>query len=114
MARRSGKEILHRASGPLLSEAGSDRLDRVLSHLCLFKTRSQAAKACDEGRVSVNGEPARSSKIVRASDRIRFLDELGRQEEEVEVLAVPERQASKARARELYRVLSRRRVEDAW
>lgn len=94
--------------------SGADRLDRVLSHLCLFKTRSQAAKACDDGRVFVNGEQARASKMIHASDRIRFREPLGRFEEEVEVLEVPERQVSRAKAREMVRMLSQTRVEDVW
>jgi ribosomal 50S subunit-recycling heat shock protein len=87
------------------------RIDLCLSHFCLFKTRSQAGKACDEGRVFLNAEPARASRVVHTGDRIRFIDRLGRFEEEVEVLEVPEKQVSRPRARELYRTLYRRAVE---
>ncbi|MEZ4652288.1 MAG: S4 domain-containing protein [Candidatus Eisenbacteria bacterium] len=48
------------------------RLDLVLNHLCVFATRSQAGKACDGGRVWVNGEAARASRPVHVGDVIRF------------------------------------------
>jgi ribosomal 50S subunit-recycling heat shock protein len=90
------------------------RIDLCLHRLCLFKTRSQAGKACEENRVWLNGQLARASKVVHPGDRIRFLDRLGRCELEVEVLAVPEGSVSKAAAREMYRELSRRTVGDPW
>lgn len=60
------------------------RCDLCLNRLCLYKTRSQAAKACLEGRVQVNGQPARAARPIRPGDRIRFQDPTGRFEEEVE------------------------------
>lgn len=90
------------------------RIDLVLSHLCLFKTRSQATKACQEGRVWVNGETVRPSREVAVGDRIRFRDLLGRREEEVEVLAVPQGSVSKVRAREMVRIVEKRAITDPW
>lgn len=84
----------------------------MLSRLCLFKTRSQAGRACDEGRVWWNGQPARASREVRSGDRIRFRDARLRFEEEVEILEVPEKPVSKAASRELYRRIERRAIED--
>ena len=40
------------------------RLDKYLWSIRLFKTRSQAAEACDKGRVKYNGDPAKASKSV--------------------------------------------------
>jgi ribosomal 50S subunit-recycling heat shock protein len=85
-----------------------------LNHLCLFKTRSQAGKACDAARVWVNGETARSSRAIKPGDVIRFRDALGRHEEEIEVLEVPEGPIPKARAREMYRIIAHRRIENPW
>ena len=90
------------------------RLDLALNHLCVFKTRSQAGKACESGRVWVNGEPARASRSVRPGDVIRFRNALARYEEEIEVLEIPSGPVPKARAREMFKVLSRRRIESPW
>ena len=90
------------------------RCDLCLHRLCLFKTRSQAAKACDEGRVWVNDQPARSSKLLHPGDRVRFQDRLRRREEEIEIVSVPAGMVSRAAARELYRLLAQRELEDPW
>ena len=90
------------------------RLDLLLNRLCLFKTRSQAGKACDGGRVWINEQKAKSSRTVEAGDRIRYRDELSRFEEDVEVLEIPKGSVSKARAKEMYRVLERREIERPW
>jgi len=90
------------------------RLDRLLDLLCLFPTRSQAARACAQGRVLVNAAPARSSREIRPGDRIRWRDPLGRLEQEVEILVVPDRRPTRAAAREMVRVLERRVIEDPW
>jgi ribosomal 50S subunit-recycling heat shock protein len=87
------------------------RIDLLLSRLCLQKTRSQAARACDEGRVWLNGQPARSSREVRPGDHVRYLDRLGRVEEEVVILAIPQGSVSRIAAREMYRVIERRLPE---
>lgn len=90
------------------------RIDLLLSRLCLFKTRSQAGKACDAGRVRLNGAPARASREVRSGDRIVFRDQFERHEQEVEILGIPEGPVSKEEARRLYLTLSRREIADAW
>ena len=71
------------------------RLDRVLKHLCLTKTRTQATEACREGRVWVNDSQARPSHEVRPGDRIVLRDRLGRYAVRVEILEVPERQVAR-------------------
>jgi ribosome-associated heat shock protein Hsp15 len=90
------------------------RCDLLLSRLCLLKTRSQAGKACDEGRVRINGQRAKASSEVRPGDRIAWTDPLARFEEEVEVLALPEGSVSKIAARELYRRITRRALDHPW
>ncbi len=72
-----------------------------------MKTRSQAERACREGRVWLNDRPARPSHEVRAGDRIRFQDELGRHVDEVVVLAVPAGSVSRQEARDMVRRLGR-------
>lgn len=44
------------------------RLDKYLWCIRLFKTRSQAAEACDKGKVKYNGDAAKASKHVSVDD----------------------------------------------
>jgi ribosome-associated heat shock protein Hsp15 len=88
------------------------RIDLCLSRLCLLKTRSQAGKACAEGRVLVNGEPARASREVRPGDRVLLRDRFGRYEEEVEILEIPRGPVSRSEARALVRRIARRSLEE--
>lgn len=90
------------------------RLDQLLNRLCLFKTRSQAGKACDAGRVRVNDEKGKSSRTIQVGDRICYRDALSRFEEDLEILEVPSGSVSKARAKELYRVIERRELSNPW
>ena len=39
---------------------------------CLFKTRSEAKRACEGGKVEVNGQTAKPNRLVRDADRIRI------------------------------------------
>ncbi|MBL0181570.1 MAG: RNA-binding S4 domain-containing protein [Chitinophagaceae bacterium] len=44
------------------------RLDKYLWAIRLFKTRSQAADACDRGKIKHNGENAKASRTVNVGD----------------------------------------------
>ena len=46
------------------------RLDKWLQTARIFKTRTRAHKACEERRITVNGEAAKSAKMIRVGDRI--------------------------------------------
>ena len=46
------------------------RLDKYLWAIRLFKTRTQAAEACDKGKVKINGSPAKASKQVQTGDEL--------------------------------------------
>jgi len=46
------------------------RLDKYLWAIRLFKTRTQAAEACDKGKVKINGSPAKASKQVHTGDEL--------------------------------------------
>jgi len=50
----------------------SVRLDQWLWAARFFKTRSLAAAAVDGGKVELNGEKAKRSKLVRQGDRLRL------------------------------------------
>jgi ribosome-associated heat shock protein Hsp15 len=88
--------------------SGSDaavRLDVWLDVACLFKTRSEAQKACKGGKVDVNGQPARQNRLVRAGDELDIGRPLGRRQK-VKIRAVADRHVAKAAARELYEDLT--------
>ena len=44
------------------------RLDKYLWAIRIFKTRSIAAVACDKGRIKMNGEALKASRIVKIDD----------------------------------------------
>jgi ribosome-associated heat shock protein Hsp15 len=48
------------------------RLDLWLDVACLFKTRSEAKRACETGKVDVNGEHAKPNRTLREGDRLRI------------------------------------------
>ena len=48
------------------------RLDVWLDVACLFKTRSEAKRACEGGKVDVNGQTAKPNRAVREGDRLRI------------------------------------------
>jgi ribosome-associated heat shock protein Hsp15 len=77
------------------------RLDLWLDVACLFKTRSEAQKACKGGKVDVNGHAAKPHREIKAGDEIAITRPLGRRQRVV-VQALEARHLPKARARELY------------
>jgi ribosome-associated heat shock protein Hsp15 len=79
----------------------SIRLDVWLDVACLFRTRSEAQKACKLGKVEVNGQTAKPHRDVRPGDRLVINRPLGRKQSVV-VRALADTHISKAEARELY------------
>jgi ribosome-associated heat shock protein Hsp15 len=77
------------------------RLDVFLDVACLFKTRSEAQRACQSGRVRVNGQPARPHRLVHAGDALEIERGFGLRQR-IAVLGVAERSIPKAEARRLY------------
>lgn len=78
------------------------RLDKYLKVSRLIKRRTVANEACDAGRVSVNGKPAKASAEVKAGDIITI--GFGNKEVKIEVLSVQET-IRKEEAKELFRYL---------
>lgn len=76
------------------------RLDKFLKVSRLIKRRTVANEACDGGRVSVNGAPAKASRDVKVGDVIEL--RFGERTTRVEVLSVAET-VSKAGAPATYR-----------
>ena len=77
------------------------RLDVWLDVACLFKTRSEAQKACKGGKVDVNDQMAKPHREIRPGDRITITRPLGRRQQVV-VRELRDRHIPKADARELY------------
>ena len=81
--------------------AESVRTDKWLWAARFFKTRAQAAKACELGRVTAKGQPVKAAREVRPSEMLRVVNEGG--EFEIEVLALSEVRGPAAVAQTLYR-----------
>lgn len=77
------------------------RLDVWLDVACLFKTRSEAQKACKGGKVEVNGQTAKPNRLLRSGDELRISRPFGRKQR-IAVRAVADRHVAKAEARRLY------------
>ena len=79
----------------------SVRLDIWLDIACLFRTRSEAQKACRTGKIEVNGQTAKPHRLVQAGDELLIGRPFGRKQRVV-VRGVAERHVAKAEARHLY------------
>jgi len=77
------------------------RLDIWLDVACLYKTRSDAQRACEGGKVGVNGQRSKSRRPVRIGDEIQLSRPYGRKQTLV-VAGLADRHIAKAEARMLY------------
>lgn len=78
------------------------RLDKYLKVSRLIKRRTVANEACDAGRVTLNGRPAKASAEVKAGDILEI--GFGTKAVKVEVLGVQET-VKKEEADQMYRYL---------
>jgi ribosome-associated heat shock protein Hsp15 len=76
-------------------------MDKWLWAARFFKTRALAARACELGRVSSNGQPSKGSRQVRLGDLLQIKNEGG--DFQVEVLLLSEMRGPAAVAQTLYR-----------
>ena len=79
-----------------------------LNTVCLLKSRTLAKEACERGKITVNGYPAKASRAVPPGDRIRL--DLGARVRG-RVTEVPPGQVSRKAARDYFEVLSDERPE---
>ena len=79
----------------------SGRIDKWLWAARFFKTRAQASKACDLGRIYSNGIQAKPAREVRVGDMLQVRNEGG--EFHIEVLALSQMRGPAAVAQTLYR-----------
>ena len=92
-----------RAGDPDPGVAGI-RLDRWLWAARLYKSRSLAQEACTGGKVDVNGQVAKPSRLVRVGDRL--LVTMGDSPREFVIRGAAERRGPATEARLLYEDLS--------
>jgi ribosome-associated heat shock protein Hsp15 len=76
------------------------RLDKWLWAARFYKTRGLSAEAIDAGRIEVNGDRAKRSRMIQAGDRVRI--RIGPYIHDVSVLGVSERRGSAPVAQALY------------
>ena len=79
----------------------SVRLDVWLDVACLFRTRSEAKRACDGGKVELNRNAAKANRPVREGDRIRISRGQGRHQDIIVRIAI-DSHVKKSEARVLY------------
>lgn len=76
------------------------RMDKWLWAARFFKTRSQAARACELGRIQSNGQPAKAAREVRIGHMLRITNDGG--DFEVEVLLLSDVRGPASAARTLF------------
>ena len=76
------------------------RLDKWLWAARFYKTRALAVDAIETGKIEVNGERSKRSKLVQAGDRLRV--RMGPYEHVITVKGVSEKRGSASIAAELY------------
>jgi ribosome-associated heat shock protein Hsp15 len=79
----------------------SIRIDKWLWAARFFKTRAQASKACDLGRIVSNEIVAKPAREVRVGDKLEVKNEGG--DFQIEVLALSQMRGPAAVAQTLYR-----------
>jgi ribosome-associated heat shock protein Hsp15 len=81
------------------------RLDIWLDVACVYRTRSEAQKACRGGKIEANGQPAKPNRRLRVGDELEISRPLGRKQR-LKVLALADRHMARADARTLYEDLT--------
>ena len=61
-----------------MAEKEKLRLDKYLWSIRLFKTRTEAAAACDAGKVKLNGTPVKAAKNITIGDEYEVKTEAKR------------------------------------
>ena len=77
------------------------RLDVWLDIACLFKTRSEAQRACRSGKVYVNDQRGKPHRTIQDGDRLAITRPNGRTQQVV-VRALAAQHVPRAAARRLY------------
>jgi len=86
-------------------EGAGVRIDVWLDVACLFRTRSEAQKACRAGKVTANGQTVKPNRRLRVGDELEIGRPVGRKQR-VRVRALADKHVAKAEARLLYEDLT--------
>jgi ribosome-associated heat shock protein Hsp15 len=76
------------------------RLDRWLNAARFYKTRTQAAKACEGGKIKVNGQTAKPHKFLHIGDKLTI--HVHSRYRDLEVLGLAQRGLPASEAQKLY------------
>ena len=85
----------------MVDAAESVRLDIWLDVACLFRTRSEAQRACQLGKVEVNGQASKPHRQIRKGDEVRLRRPFGKIQT-LTVAGLADRHIAKSEARLLY------------
>jgi ribosome-associated heat shock protein Hsp15 len=77
------------------------RVDAWLDVACLYKTRSEAKRGCESGKVEVNGDNAKPHRVLREGDRVRIHRGFGHYQDVI-VRILIDQHVKKSEARALY------------
>jgi ribosome-associated heat shock protein Hsp15 len=77
------------------------RVDAWLDVACLYKTRSEAKRGCESGKVEVNGDHAKPHRALKEGDRVRINRGFGRYQDVI-VRILIDQHVKKIEARALY------------
>jgi ribosome-associated heat shock protein Hsp15 len=77
------------------------RLDVWLDVACLYRTRSEAQRACQGGKVEVNGQRSKPHRQLGVGDQVCLNRPFGRRQT-LTVMALADRHVPKTEARLLY------------
>ena len=105
LSLREAQRACHRRRSPVVTRDAPalavSRLDKWLWYARFFKTRGLAQKACEAGRIRVNGRRVtKAHRTVGPGDVLTFVQ--GRMVRIVRILEVAERRGSAPEARQLY------------
>jgi ribosome-associated heat shock protein Hsp15 len=88
------------ANGPT-SGVDTARIDVWLDVACLFKTRSEAARAVSGGKIEVNGQRIKPHRVLRPGDEVVIQRGSGRKQSVI-VRGLASQHVAKALARQMY------------
>ena len=85
------------------------RLDQYLKNTGLFKQRSEAKRACQEGRVRIDGVLAKAGRDVHVGEVLTI--ETPTVHVEARVMDIPRRPVAKARRADFFQIIEERSRE---
>lgn len=84
-----------------MPQAINVRLDVWLDVACLYRTRTEAQRACQGGKIEVNGQRCKPHRLVKIGDELCLSRPFGRKQT-LTVVGLALRHVPKAEARLLY------------